>query len=43
MVIKEKERIKAPIQIEVTVSSIPKSREIPRPATTPTVQTGHIP
>ncbi len=42
IVIKEKERMNPPIQIEVIKSSIPKSREIPRPAITVTVQTGHI-
>lgn len=38
----EKERIKPPIQTEATTSSIPNTREIPSPAMTPTVQTGHI-
>jgi hypothetical protein len=42
IVIKENDKIKAPIQKEETTSSIPKRREIPKPATTVTVQIGHI-
>ena len=42
MVIKEKDKIKAPIQMEVTKSSIPNNLEIPKPAITVTVQIGHM-
>ncbi len=34
------ERMRPPIQTEVTASSIPNAREIPRPAPTAMVQTG---
>jgi len=42
IVMKEKDKINPPIQSDVTASSIPRNLEIPSPAITVTVQTGHI-
>lgn len=38
---KDEDRIIPPIQIEVTLSSMPSNLETPRPATTAIVHTGH--
>lgn len=42
IVMNEKDRMKPPIQSEVIRSSMPRNLEIPKPAITVTVQTGHI-